>query len=102
MPSLPHPKEGVSYIWLPTQVQPNPVLQGVVAVGADALPTSLIQDVFAGQCGNIVNFGLFGQALKRLDRWYQDRGVFGQVNQSATCLGYLLFLIMIVITEAAT
>ena len=55
------------------------MLQGVVAVGADALPARFLQDMFAPQMGSIVNFGLFGQSLKNLNHWYQDRGVFGQV-----------------------
>ena len=61
------------------QVQPNPRLEGVVADGADVLPASMIQESFDGQCGHIVNFGLFGQSLRSLDNWYQDHGLFGQV-----------------------
>ncbi|KAK9793219.1 hypothetical protein WJX73_004123 [Symbiochloris irregularis] len=62
------------------QVEPNPVLKGVTAAGADALPARFIHDLFAPQFGSIVNFGLFGQSLKRLNYWYQERGVFGQVT----------------------
>ena len=62
------------------------MLQGVVATGADVLPARCLQDIFAGQTGSIVNFGLFGQSLRNLNQWYQDHGIFGQVDDSLSQL----------------
>ncbi len=61
------------------QAEPNPVLQGVMVTGADAMPARIIQDSFDGQAGNILNFGLFGQSMRSLNSWYENQGVFGQV-----------------------
>ena len=61
------------------EVRPNPELRGVVVVGANALPAVVVQDAFAGQHGKTLNFGAFNVALRTLNSWYEERGIFGSV-----------------------
>jgi outer membrane protein insertion porin family len=61
------------------QVTANSELRGVEATGANALPQVEIQNAFADQYGKILNFGRFREGLKKLNSWYEDRGIFGQV-----------------------
>ena len=61
------------------QVTPNPILKGIVASGADVLPASVLQQAFEGQQGRTLNSTAMTQAIGKLDEWYQDRGIFGQV-----------------------
>ena len=69
-------RDGVKVI---LDVKPNPVLSGVVVVGADALPTRVVQDAFAAQFSRTLNFQAFNQALRALNAWYEERGVLGSV-----------------------
>ena len=62
------------------QVTPNAVLKGIVASGADVLPASVLQQAFEGQQGRTLNSTAMTQAIGKIDEWYQDRGIFGQVQ----------------------
>lgn len=64
------------------EVKENPKLTGVVATGADMLPQSLIEDAFQDQYGKTLNFENFGRALGQLNKWYEDKGIFGQVTDA--------------------
>ena len=68
-----------------SQVTANPELRGVRASGANVLPQRVIEDAFRAQYGHTLNFGAFSTALKRLNGWYEDRGLFGQARPSAPC-----------------
>ena len=48
--------------------------------GANVLPQKEIEEAFKHQFGCTLNFPQFSGALKRLNKWYEDRGIFGQVN----------------------
>jgi len=61
------------------EVRPNPELRGVVVNGANALPARVIQDAFQAQYARTLNFGAFNSALRSLNAWYEERGIFGSV-----------------------
>ena len=65
------------------QVEANNQLKGVVAEGADVLPAQVIEDAFQNQYDKTLNYSDFKQAIQKLDGWYKDRGIFGQVASSA-------------------
>lgn len=67
------------------QVTANPELRGVVARGASMLPTRVVERAFKPLYGQPLNFVAFGKAVKKLDDWYQQRGILGQVRGS--CFG---------------
>lgn len=48
--------------------------------GANVLPQREIEEAFRDQAGHTLNFPKFSSAIKRLNRWYEDRGIFGQVG----------------------
>lgn len=50
--------------------------------GANVLPQKEIEEAFKHQFGCTLNFPKFSGALKRLNKWYEDRGIFGQVGGS--------------------
>lgn len=62
------------------QVTANPELRGVVARGASMLPTRTVERAFKPLYGQPLNFVAFGKAVKKLDDWYQQRGILGQVG----------------------
>ena len=62
------------------QATANPVIKGVVVRGANVLPQKEIEEAFQNQFGRTLNFPQFSGALKRLNKWYEDRGIFGQVG----------------------
>ena len=67
-------------------VQPNPVLRDV-QVQANAginvpsvLPKGVVDEIFREQYGSILNLRRLQEGIKRLNKWYQDRGyVLAQV-----------------------
>ena len=61
------------------QATANPVVRGVVVTGANVLPQREIEEAFGAQFGRTLNFPAFSASLRRLNRWYEDRGIFGQV-----------------------
>ena len=65
------------------QVVPNPELQGIVATGANVLPQRVVEDAFRLQHGRTLNFSAFGDAVTRINDWYKDHGLLGQVGKSA-------------------
>jgi len=72
------------------QVKPNPELRGVVVLGADALPARVVTDAFAGQHSRTLNFAAFNGALRAINEWYEQRGIFGSVvdaslSESGVC-----------------
>ena len=48
--------------------------------GANVLPQKEIEEAFKHQFGCTLNFPQFSGALKKLNKWYEDRGIFGQVT----------------------
>jgi outer membrane protein insertion porin family len=62
-------------------VKPNPELRSVVATGSGSLPTSVMQEAFAGLHGKTLNFASFARAVEKVDRWYRSTGVLGQVGR---------------------
>jgi hypothetical protein len=67
-----------------SQVTANPELRGIVARGASMLPTRVVERAFKPLYGQPLNFVAFGKAVKKLDDWYQQRGILGQVS---CCVG---------------
>jgi hypothetical protein len=67
-------------VLLHVQVTANPELRGVVARGASMLPTRTVERAFRPLYGQPLNFVAFGKAVKKLDDWYQQRGILGQVG----------------------
>lgn len=65
------------------QATANPVIKGVVVRGANVLPQKEIEEAFQHQFGRTLNFPQFSGALKKLNKWYEDRGIFGQARTSA-------------------
>jgi outer membrane protein assembly factor BamA len=61
------------------QVTANPELRGVVARGANMLPTAVVQRAFRPLYGGPLNFVAFSKAVEKLDDWYRARGILGQV-----------------------
>ncbi|KAK9849807.1 hypothetical protein WJX84_004133, partial [Apatococcus fuscideae] len=70
-------RDGIALV---LKVTPNPVLKGIVASGADVLPARVLQQAFEGQQGRTLNSTAMTQAIGKIDEWYQDRGIFGQVT----------------------
>ena len=65
---------------LTVEVTPNPQLRGVVATGASCLPQKIIQDAFAEMAGRTLNYNSLTSAVGRLNAWYEENGVLGQVT----------------------
>ena len=87
--ALPYPyrREQMRYTnptLLNAQATANPIIKGVVVRGANVLPQKEIEEAFKHQFGCTLNFPQFSGALKKLNKWYEDRGIFGQVT---SCLG---------------
>ncbi|KAF5835670.1 surface antigen-domain-containing protein [Dunaliella salina] len=70
-------RDGVKLI---IRVTPNDEIRGMVAMGANVLPNSVVQDTFKDLYGKTLNFVTFKQAINTLDKWYHDRGILGQVT----------------------
>ena len=62
------------------QVEANNQLKGVTAEGANVLPARVIEDAFQNQYDKTLNYTDFKGAIQKLDKWYADRGIFGQVR----------------------
>ena len=60
-------------------MEAHPQLKGVSAAGASVLPTRVIEEAFRHQYDKTLNAGEFQSAIAKLDSWYADRGIFGQV-----------------------
>lgn len=62
------------------QVEPNPVLQGVVFEGNQVLPQEVIDEAFAGQLNQTINLNQVEEAIRTINDWYQSNGyVLAQV-----------------------
>ncbi|MEN9246108.1 MAG: BamA/TamA family outer membrane protein, partial [Thermostichales cyanobacterium SRBZ-1_bins_19] len=55
-------------------VQPNPVLQAVRTQGAQVLPDSELERIFADQKGEVINFGDLQRSVQAVEQWYADNG----------------------------
>ncbi len=71
-------------------VQPNPVLQGVVvsavpeAAAQQAVPQTVVDEIFRDQYGRILNLRTFQESVKKLNKWYKDNGyILAQVIDSS-------------------
>ena len=62
------------------KVRANPELKGVVATGANTLPQVVVEEAFRDQYGRTLNFRAFKDSLGKVNRWYEERGIFGQVQ----------------------
>ncbi len=51
----------------------------MTAEGANVLPARVIEDAFQNQYDKTLNYTDFKGAIQKLDKWYADRGIFGQV-----------------------
>jgi outer membrane protein insertion porin family len=60
-------------------VTPNTELRGFAASGANVLPQSVIQDALSPLSGKTLNYNDLGNAIRKLNAWYEDRGVLGQI-----------------------
>lgn len=58
-----------------------PVLSGIVLQGASLLPTAELKAAFGRLYGRQLNVNDMHAALDRLNRWYEQRGVLGQVRK---------------------
>ena len=63
-----------------TQVEANKPLNGVTAEGANVLPSRVIEDAFQHQYNKTLNYTDLKAGLQKVDSWYRDRGIFGQVR----------------------
>ena len=43
----------------------------------------MVQDAFKGVYGRTLNFVAFKRAIHKLDKWYHDKGILGQVRKAA-------------------
>lgn len=57
-----------------------PVLNGIVLQGASLLPTGEVKAAFGRLYGRQLNVNDMHASLDRLNRWYEQRGVLGQVS----------------------
>lgn len=55
-------------------VQPNPVVQSVVAENSTVLPEGLIDEIFASQQGQVLNFSELQAGVEQVETWYADNG----------------------------
>lgn len=76
VPDAEDTRDGVKLV---IKVTANPELRGVVARGASMLPTRVVQRAFRHLYGQPLNFVAFSRAVERLDGWYKQRGILGQV-----------------------
>lgn len=76
VPDAEDTQDGVKLI---IKVTPNTPFKGLVASGANVIPNRVLQDAFRPLIGKTMNYVHFGRAVEKLDRWYQDQGVLGQV-----------------------
>ena len=53
----------------------------MVATGADTLPQVVVEDAFRDQYGRTLNFRAFKDSLGKVNRWYEERGIFGQARR---------------------
>ncbi len=58
----------------------------MTAEGANVLPARVIEDAFQNQYDQTLNYSDFKVAIQKLDSWYADRGIFGQVGCCLTSL----------------
>ncbi|KAA6428034.1 MAG: Outer envelope of 80 kDa isoform 2, partial [Trebouxia sp. A1-2] len=76
-PNAEDTRDGVK---LTIEVEANNQLKGVTAEGANVLPARVIEDAFQNQYDKTLNYTDFKGAIQKLDKWYADRGIFGQVT----------------------
>ncbi|CAI5995487.1 unnamed protein product [Closterium sp. NIES-65] len=69
-------KGGEGGVW----VEANQEMKGLMCVGANVLPTRVIEDAFRDEYGKVVNIQRLNGVLDVLNGWYSDRGLFGQVT----------------------
>ena len=51
-----------------------------MATGANTLPQAVVEDAFRDQYGRTLNFRAFKDSLGKVNRWYEERGIFGQAR----------------------
>ncbi|GAX81347.1 hypothetical protein CEUSTIGMA_g8778.t1 [Chlamydomonas eustigma] len=70
-------RDGVKLI---IKVVPNEELKGMVMTGANILPNNVIDNALHDMQGKTMNFVSVKRAIKKLDSWYSDQGIVGQVT----------------------
>eukprot|EP00887_Chlorella_sp_A99_P003922 scaffold11.g3922.t1 len=80
-------KPNFAYTTKEVEVTANPELRGLVAVGGNALPQSVIQEALRDQAGATLNFNCLGRAVQRLNQWYEERGILGHVTDVTMAAG---------------
>ncbi|MEO0355888.1 MAG: BamA/TamA family outer membrane protein [Cyanobacteria bacterium P01_A01_bin.3] len=55
-------------------VQPNPVVQSVTAENAAVLPETLLDEIFASQQGQVLNFSELQAGVEQVETWYAENG----------------------------
>eukprot|EP00775_Hariotina_reticulata_P007019 gene7019-7233_t len=75
VPDAEDTRDGVKLV---IKVTANPELRGVVARGANMLPTAVVQRAFRPLYGGPLNFVAFSKAVEKMDDWYRARGILGQ------------------------
>jgi outer membrane protein assembly factor BamA len=61
-------------------VVPNEELKDMVTTGANTLPNHVIESALHDMQGKTMNFVSVKRAIKKLDSWYSDHGIVGQVS----------------------
>ncbi|CAI7884875.1 unnamed protein product [Closterium sp. NIES-54] len=77
LPTAEDTRDGVRLIF---RVEANQEMKGLMCVGANVLPTRVIEDAFRDEYGKVVNIQRLNGVLDVLNGWYSDRGLFGQVT----------------------
>ena len=55
-------------------VQPNPIVRSVSTDNANVLPEELLDEIFASQQGQVLNFSELQLGVEQLETWYADNG----------------------------
>jgi len=76
-PELLHTRDGAKLVISCTQ---NARLNGIAVKGAHCLPQSASRSAFDGQILNTLNFKRVSEGIERINAWYEQRGLLGQVS----------------------
>ena len=56
------------------EVRPNPVIQSVEALNTSVLPEGFVEEVFAPQIGQVLNYGELQAGVEQVEAWYAENG----------------------------
>lgn len=89
MPVAVDTRDGIRLVF---QVEPNQEFQGLVCEGASVLPAKFLENAFRNEHGKIINIRHLDEAIKSINGWYTDRGLFGLVSDIEILSGGILKL----------